>query len=113
MQLGNYLGALKNWVRLQNENANSNADIYFSVVGLHAITLPQRPAELRGEGRDMMAALIAVGLDPERCTIFRQEQLKQHAELAWYLNCTTPFGRLHRMTTWKVSGPGIVVIVKH
>lgn len=51
----------------------------------------------------MMAALLAIGLDPQRCTIFRQEQVKQHAELAWYLNCLAPFGRLQRMTTWKVS----------
>jgi tryptophanyl-tRNA synthetase len=50
----------------------------------------------------MMAALIAIGLDPERCTIFRQEQVRQHAELAWYLNCLAPYGRLQRMTTWKV-----------
>lgn len=81
----------------------SSADIYFSVVGLHAITLPQDPATLRKESRDMMAALLAVGLDPRRCTIFRQEQVQEHAELAWILNCIAPFGRLQRMTTWKVS----------
>ncbi|KAK9896623.1 tryptophanyl-tRNA synthetase [Cystobasidium minutum MCA 4210] len=97
---GNYLGALKNWVKLQNE-AGEKDEIYFAVVGLHAITLPQSPAKLRQESRDMMAALLAIGLDPNRCTIFRQEQVKQHAELAWYLNCLAPFGRLQRMTTWK------------
>ena len=101
-QLGNYLGALKNWVKLQDE-AGEHDSIYFAVVGLHAITLPQDPSRLRQESRDMMAALLAIGLDPKRCTIFRQEQVKQHAELAWYLNCLAPFGRLQRMTTWKVS----------
>lgn len=107
--LGNYLGALQNWVKLQNElapasstsSSASRADIYFSVVGLHAVTLPQDPAVLRRESRDMMAALLAVGLDPQRCTIFRQEQVQEHAELAWILNCIAPFGRLQRMTTWK------------
>lgn len=108
-QLGNYLGALKNWVRLQDEisSGDSDASIYFSVVGLHAITLPQDPAKLRQESRDMMAALLAIGLDPRKCTIFRQEQIKEHAELAWYLNCLAPYGRLQRMTTWKVI-PGVL-----
>lgn len=100
-QLGNYLGALKNWVRLQNE-LSSDDSIYFSIVGLHAITLPQDAVQLRRESRDMLAALLAVGLDPQRCTIFRQEQVWEHAELAWHLNCIAPFGRLQRMTTWKV-----------
>ncbi|CAD6586017.1 MAG: Tryptophan--tRNA ligase, mitochondrial [Cyphobasidiales sp. Tagirdzhanova-0007] len=97
----NYLGAFKNWVKLQNELSSSDAEIYFSVVGLHAITLPQQPQELRRESSDMLTALLALGLDPERCTIFRQEQVKEHTELAWYLSCIAPFGRLQRMTTWK------------
>ena len=99
---------MKNWVAMQDElskapNTEERPTIYYSVVGLHAITLPQDPAELRRESRDMLAALLALGLDPDKCTLFRQEQVPEHAELAWYLNCIAPFGRLQRMTTWKVG----------
>lgn len=102
---------MKNWVAMQDELASASSaeerpTIYYSVVGLHAITLPQDPAELRRESRDMLAALLALGLDPEKCTLFRQEQVPEHAELAWYLNCIAPFGRLQRMTTWKVGSAG-------
>lgn len=76
-----------------------------SVVGLHAITMPQDPKRLRKERNEMMAALLAVGIDPERSTLFHQEQVPEHAELAWILNCLTSMGRLNRMTTWKVSRP--------
>lgn len=98
--LGNYLGALVNWVRLQRASA-PNDRLYFSLVGLHALTLPQDPVKLRRERLDLLATLLAVGLDPRRSVIFCQDQVPQHAELAWMLNCTTPMGKLQRMTTWK------------
>ncbi|KAG9123611.1 Tryptophan--tRNA ligase, mitochondrial, partial [Ceratobasidium sp. 392] len=98
--LGNYLGALVNWVSLQR-NAGPSDRLYFSIVGLHALTLPQDPVKLRRERLDSLATLLAVGLDPRRSVIFCQDQVPQHAELAWMLNCTTPMGKLQRMTTWK------------
>ncbi|PWZ00253.1 tryptophanyl-tRNA synthetase [Testicularia cyperi] len=101
--LGNYLGALRNWVDLQNEavTTGSNDELYFSIVGYHALTMPQDSKKLRVERSEMMATLLAIGLDPERCTIFHQDQVSQHTELAWILNCITGFGKLLRMTTWK------------
>ncbi|QRW00856.1 tryptophanyl-tRNA synthetase [Ceratobasidium sp. AG-Ba] len=98
--LGNYLGALVNWVKLQRTSA-PNDRLYFSIVGLHALTLPQDPVKLRRERLDVLATLLAVGLDPKRSVLFCQDQVPQHAELAWMLNCTTPMGKLQRMTTWK------------
>ena len=101
-QLGNYLGALQNWVRLQEEAATTQDKLVFFIAGLHAITIPQDPKRLWKEKRDMMATLLAVGLDPHRCTMFHQDQVQEHSELAWYFNCITPVGKLNRMTTWKV-----------
>ncbi|TFK45526.1 tryptophanyl-tRNA synthetase [Heliocybe sulcata] len=98
--LGNYLGALRNWVKLQRE-AKPNDTLYFSVVGWHALTLPQDRNALLKAQTDMVALLLAVGLDPERSIIFHQNQNPDHLELAWYLNCITPVGKLRRMTTWK------------
>ncbi|CAE6444185.1 unnamed protein product [Rhizoctonia solani] len=114
--LGNYLGAIYNWVNLQR-NAAPTDRLFFSIVGLHALTLPQNPIKLRQERLDTLAILLAVGLDPRRSVIFCQDQVSltlselhmkltlcevpQHAELAWMLNCTTPMGKLQRMTTWK------------
>ncbi|KAG8733939.1 Tryptophan--tRNA ligase, mitochondrial [Ceratobasidium sp. 423] len=99
--LGNYLGALVNWVNLQR-NAAPTDRLFFSIVGLHALTLPQNPVKLRQERLDTLAILLAIGLDPRRSVIFCQDQkVPQHAELAWMLNCTTPMGKLQRMTTWK------------
>ncbi|SPO26730.1 probable MSW1 - tryptophanyl-tRNA synthetase, mitochondrial [Ustilago trichophora] len=99
--MGNYLGALRNWVDLQNASSSTNDSLYFSIVGYHAITLPQIPSRLRTERSEMMATLLAIGLDPHRCTIFHQDQVPEHTELAWILNCITAFGKLNRMTTWK------------
>ncbi|TKY84834.1 hypothetical protein EX895_005914 [Sporisorium graminicola] len=99
--LGNYLGALRNWVDLQNASFSTSDELYFSIVGYHAITMPQQPARLRSERSEMMATLLAIGLDPQRCTIFHQDQVAEHTELAWILNCITAFGKLNRMTTWK------------
>ncbi len=94
--LGNYLGALRNWVALQEE-----MDGCFAVADLHSITVRQDPAKLRQQIKEMFALLIAIGLDPERNVIFVQSQVPQHAELAWLLACNTQFGELSRMTQFK------------
>jgi tryptophanyl-tRNA synthetase len=94
--LGTYLGALKNWVALQDEYES-----YFCIVDLHAITVPQDPKVLRANVREMAAIFIAVGLDPERAVIFRQSRVSGHAELAWLLNCIAKVGELSRMTQFK------------
>jgi tryptophanyl-tRNA synthetase len=96
LHLGNYLGAIRNWVRMQDE-----AECIFCVVDLHAITVAQDPATLRRGIREMTAALIAAGLDPERCILFPQSQVRVHAELAWVLMCTARVGWLNRMTQFK------------
>jgi tryptophanyl-tRNA synthetase len=96
LHLGNYLGAIRNWVRLQD-----TADCIFCVVDLHAITVAQDPASLHRGIREMTAALIAAGLDPERCILFPQSRVRVHAELAWVLMCTARMGWLNRMTQFK------------
>src|SRR5215813_1029800 len=94
--LGNYLGALRNWVKLQRD-----FDCIFCIVDLHALTLPQDPAQLRAQTREVTAAYIAAGIDPDSCTIFNQSTISAHAELAWLLGCLTPLGWLNRMTQFK------------
>jgi tryptophanyl-tRNA synthetase len=94
--LGTYLGALKNWVSLQEDYES-----YFCIVDLHAITVPQDPKVLRSNVREMAAIFLAVGLDPERAVIFRQSRVSAHAELAWLLNCIAKVGELSRMTQFK------------
>jgi tryptophanyl-tRNA synthetase len=94
--LGNYLGALRNWVRLQHD-----FDCIFCIVDLHALTQPQDPKELRASTREVTAAYIAAGIDPERCIIFNQSTVMAHAQLAWLLSCLTPLGWLNRMTQFK------------
>jgi len=96
LHLGNYLGAIRNWVALQGD-----FDCIFCIVDLHAITLPQEPAALRTATREVTAAYIAAGIDPERCIIFNQSTVPGHAELAWVLGCQTPMGWLNRMTQFK------------
>jgi tryptophanyl-tRNA synthetase len=96
LHLGNYLGAIRNWVALQNDY-----ECIFCVVDLHALTQPQDPAELRSSTREVTAAYIAAGVDPERCTIFNQSMVSAHTELAWLLGCLTPLGWLNRMTQFK------------
>jgi tryptophanyl-tRNA synthetase len=94
--LGTYLGALKNWVSIQDEY-----DCHYCVVDLHAITVPQDPKVLRHNVRELAAIFLAVGLDPERAVIFRQSRVSAHAELAWLLNCVAKVGELSRMTQFK------------
>ena len=96
LHIGNYLGALKNWVAIQDEYDN-----YFCIVDLHALTVPQDPKILRAKIREVAAIYLAVGLDPERCVIFRQSRVSEHAELCWLLNCVARFGELSRMTQFK------------
>lgn len=94
--LGNYLGALKNWVDLQDE-----FDGAFAVADLHAITVRQEPAKLRKQITEMFALLLAIGLDPNKSLLFVQSQVPAHTELCWLLACNTQFGELSRMTQFK------------
>ncbi|MEU1668370.1 tryptophan--tRNA ligase [Streptomyces sparsogenes] len=94
--LGNYLGAIRQYVALQETH-----DAFYMVVDLHAITVPQDPAELRANTRLAAAQLLASGLDPDRCTLFIQSHVPEHAQLAWVMNCLTGFGEASRMTQFK------------
>lgn len=94
--LGNYLGAIKGWVRMQDEH-----DAVYCIVDLHAITIPKDPAELRANTLRMGQLLMASGLDPERCILFAQSQVPFHAQLAWMMEATVSFGELSRMVQFK------------
>ncbi|OHC74892.1 MAG: tryptophan--tRNA ligase [Rhodospirillales bacterium RIFCSPLOWO2_12_FULL_58_28] len=96
LHLGNYLGAIRNWVCLQKDY-----DCLFCVVDLHAITVWQNPAELSANTREVTAGLLAAGVDPKHNIIFNQSQVAGHAELAWILNCVARLGWLNRMTQFK------------
>ncbi len=96
LHLGNYLGAVRQFVALQHDY-----DCIYCVVDLHAITVWQDPAELRAATRQVAAAYLAAGVDPQRCIIFNQSQVPAHAELAWIFNCVTRLGWLNRMTQFK------------
>ena len=96
LHLGNYLGAIRNWARLQHEY-----ECLYCVVDLHAITVPQDPAELAANTREVCAGLIAAGIDPEANILFNQSQVAEHAELAWIFNCVARLGWLNRMTQFK------------
>ncbi len=94
--LGNYVGAVRHWGPLQEKY-----DCVYSVVNMHAITVRQKPADLRRQTYEAAAMLLASGLDPDKSTVFIQSQVPQHAELAWVLSCNTMFGELSRMTQFK------------
>lgn len=96
LQLGNYIGALKNMVRLQDE-----FNCIYTIADMHSITVDNVPADLRRRTYDFMALFLAIGLDPEKSTLFVQSHVHQHAELAWVLNCYTQFGEASRMTQFK------------
>jgi tryptophanyl-tRNA synthetase len=96
LTLGNYLGALKNWVKLQSEY-----DCFYCVVDMHAITVPKEPKDLRKNTLEVLANYIAAGLDPDQVTLFIQSHVAAHAELSWILNCYSYFGELGRMTQFK------------
>lgn len=128
LHLGNYIGAVRNWVRIQSEatngasttvggvhansiapssllgtaaSASNRRSILFSIVDLHAMTMPYKSAELENGVREMAAALLACGIDPKQSIIFVQSHVREHAELAWLLSCLSPLGWLQRMTQFK------------
>jgi len=96
LHIGNYLGALRNWARDQDEYEN-----YFCIVDLHALTVPQDPDALRARILDVASLYLASGLDPKQCEIFRQSQVTAHTQLGWIVECFTPMGWLERMTQYK------------
>jgi tryptophanyl-tRNA synthetase len=99
--LGNYLGAFRNWVRHQEDN-----DAIYCIVDLHALTLEIDPQELRARTLELAINLLAIGLDPEVCTLFVQSHVPEHARLSWLLECTATMGELRRMTQFKDKGAG-------
>jgi tryptophanyl-tRNA synthetase len=101
LHIGNYLGALKNWVALQDEYES-----FFCIVNLHAVTLPQNPEILRQKTLDLARIYLASGINPEKSTIFIQSDVAEHAELAWILSCVARMGELERMTQFKDKGKG-------
>src|SRR3954467_15282283 len=94
--LGNYLGAVRQWVALQESH-----DAFYMVVDLHAITVAFEPGELRQRTRVAAAQLLAAGLDPDRCTLFVQSHVEEHAQLGWIVSCLTGYGEASRMTQFK------------
>jgi tryptophanyl-tRNA synthetase len=101
LHIGNYLGALKNWVALQHEYES-----FFCIVNLHAITLPQKPEILKQKTLDLARIYLAAGIDPQVSTIFIQSDVSEHAELAWILNCSSRMGEMERMTQFKDKSKG-------
>lgn len=101
MHVGNYLGALKQFVDIQNEG---KLQCYFFVADLHSLTVPRDPKQLRNDTMEVVAEYIAAGLDPNKSVIFIQNHVLEHAELAWIFNCITPVGELERMTQFKDKG---------
>ena len=100
LHLGNYLGAIRNWVRMQ-DSLEEGSECLFFLADLHAISLPHNPAELKAATLEMTAALVACGIDPARSVLFNQAQVPAHAELQWLLNGTARMGWLNRMTQFK------------
>ncbi len=99
LHIGNYLGAIRNWVQNQYEY-----DAFYTIVDLHAITIEHSPRELRNNTLELATTLIAAGLDPKICTIFVQSHVSAHTELSWLLECTATYGELSRMTQFKDKG---------
>ncbi len=99
--LGNYLGAIVNYVKLQEEAAKAGGHCLIFLADLHAISMPHNPAELNASTREMVATLVACGVDPMKTILFNQAQVPQHAELQWLLTGTARMGWLNRMTQWK------------
>jgi tryptophanyl-tRNA synthetase len=100
LHLGNYLGAIRNWVLMQ-DSLGAGDRAFFFIADMHAITLKQDPADLKRSTREIAAALMAAGIDPAKATLFNQSRVMEHAELAWVLGCTARIGWLNRMTQFK------------
>src|SRR5678816_3048839 len=96
LHIGNYLGAVKNWVELQHE-----IESFICIVDYHAITIPFEPDDLRRRRHEMGISLLAAGIDPNLCTLFVQSRVPEHTELAWIFNTIAPLGELERMTQFK------------
>ncbi len=96
LTIGNYVGSIRNWLTMQDEY-----DCYYAMANMHAITVRQEPSELRRRTLELAALYIACGIDPEKCTLYVQSQVPQHAELAWVLNTVTYVGEMERMTQFK------------
>jgi tryptophanyl-tRNA synthetase len=101
LHLGNLLGAVRNWVDDQHE-----ADSFYCIVDLHALTIPKEPGEVGQRTLELAQVLLAIGLDPEVCTLFVQSHVREHSELAWLLQCVTSMGELRRMTQFKDKSEG-------
>ncbi len=101
LHLGNYLGAIRNWVKMQDDMATKGGECLFFLADLHAISLPHNPAELTANTREMAAALIACGIDTDKSILFNQTQVPAHSQLQWLLTGTARMGWLNRMTQWK------------
>jgi tryptophanyl-tRNA synthetase len=99
--LGNYLGALRQWVAMQDEE-----DCFYTIVDLHALTTGPDPTELRAKTLDLATAMLAAGIDPDRCTLFVQSSVPAHTEMAWIMECNVSFGELSRMTQFKSKAEG-------
>ncbi|WP_322814106.1 tryptophan--tRNA ligase [Chloroflexus sp.] len=98
LHIGNYLGAIQQWVAGQDQKTN-----FICIVDLHAITVPQDPADLRRQTRELAALLLACGIDPQQTTLFVQSHVRAHAECSWVFSCITPLGWLERMTQYKTK----------
>lgn len=96
INIGGYVGAVKNWLRMQDEH-----NCYYCVADMHSITISLSPAEFRQNTLNLLATYLALGIDPNKCTLFVQSHVPAHAELAWVLNCNTQFGEARRMTQFK------------
>lgn len=97
LHVGNYIGAIRRWIDLQN----SENDVTYCIVDLHSITLPQNPAELRNNSLRICAQLLACGIDPTKATLFLQSSVKEHSELCWILSCITTMARLSHLPQFK------------
>lgn len=102
LHLGNYLGAIRNWREICHTESPSSKYI-FGIADLHAITVPQNPQTLKQGRYDIIASIIAAGVDPEKCILYHQSSVAEHTELAWILTCMTGMGYLNRMTQWKLK----------
>ena len=101
LHLGNYLGAIRNWVAMQDEWTAKGGECLYFLADLHAISMPHVPADLAANTREMVAALVSCGIDPDKSILFNQTQVPAHAEMQWLLNGTARMGWLNRMTQWK------------